>query len=63
MDEARTESLHGVAIMRDIRDRLNEELADMSARELSRWLRAPQALPDPEASANAKDSRSRNNKG
>ena len=38
MSEARTERFDGIAVMRAIRDRMNEELASMTAEEVREWL-------------------------
>ena len=38
MNGSQTERFDGIAVMRAIRDRMNEELADMSVEEIREWL-------------------------
>ena len=38
MSEIQTERFDGIAVMREIRDRMNEELADMTTEQVSKWL-------------------------
>lgn len=38
MNDDQTERFDGVAVMRAIRDHMNEELADMTATEVREWL-------------------------
>lgn len=38
MSDDQTERFDGIAVMRAIRDRMNEELADMTAEEVREWL-------------------------